>query len=199
MKLKPVKDLNRIFLKPFFMIKSCMVVIVLNLSGFLNQATAQEEAEVFTAMNSIYAEGGGNGFLYSINYGRIFNQKGAFKFSGSAGFSYVKQVTTTHWTPIIPIEASLLWGKTSHHLELGTGTSLLTAQSISLDTETNTLQEKVSFNSLIFFRLGYRYQKPEGGFFFRIGYTPGFNLNLDVSPPPVFFPLWGGISLGKSF
>ncbi|RZS96409.1 hypothetical protein [Cecembia calidifontis] len=179
--------------------KISLLLILLFTCGVINQVSAQEKADVITAKNSIYAELGGNGFLYSINYSRIFNQKGAYKFSGSAGFSYVKQVTTTHWTPLIPIEASVLLGKTSHHLELGTGTSLFTAQSISLDNETNTLQENVSFNSLIFFRLGYRYQKPEGGFFFRIGYTPGFNLNLDVSPPPVFFPLWGGISLGKSF
>lgn len=172
--------------------------IIILILGFQNHASAQEDAEIFTAKNSIYAELGGSSILYGVNYGRILNQKGKFKLSGSAGFSYIQQATN-HWTPMIPVELTVLFGKTRHNLEFGAGTTLFTSQQISLNPDSNTLQEKVSFEALIPFRLGYRYQKPEGGFFFRISYTPGFNLNLSSKDAAIFEPIWGGISLGKSF
>lgn len=175
--------------------------VILFFLFFQNNVSAQGEAEIFTAKNSIYVELGGNTPLYGVHYGRILNQKGKFKISGSAGFSYFQETggSTTHWTPVIPVEITGLWGKTRHNFEIGVGATFYSSLQTTINPDNNMLQDKVSINALLPFRFGYRYQKPEGGSFFRIGYTPGFNLNLSSNEPALFYPIWGGFSIGKSF
>lgn len=187
-----------------FFLTSIMVLLL----GCQNYTFAQEEAEVFTAKNSVYVELLGNAGLYSVNYGRIFHQHNRLKISGSAGFSYFRQSRggqsfgiSDYWTPMLPIEITAFWGKSRHHLEAGTGISFYSSQRLTYnpDYPPTNFQEDISLEAVLPLRLGYRYQKPEGGFFFRVGYTPLFNLNLGSPHPVRFFPIYGGISLGKSF
>lgn len=52
-------------------------------------------------------------------------------------------------------------------------------------------------------RLGYRFQKPEGGFFFRVAYTPNTFVwsAIPGAERSLFRGIWHwfGISVGKSF
>jgi len=189
-------------------LKFLLSTIIVFLIGFQNYIFAQEEAEVFTAKNSVYVELGGNAGLYSLNYGRIFHQHKRLKISGSAGLSYFRQSSgarsigiSDYWTPVLPIEISAFWGKSRHHLEVGTGMTFYSSRMLiyNPDYPPTNFQEDILLEAILFFRLGYRYQKPEGGFFFRVGYMPGFNLDLSSRYQARFFPLFGGISLGKSF
>ncbi|PZV80344.1 hypothetical protein CLV31_112111 [Algoriphagus aquaeductus] len=74
--------------------------------------------------------------------------------------------------PAILIEVSGLLGRGKHHFKLGIGGTPHIATSLNFNAETSELEDKLVFSSLIPLRIGYRYQKPEGGFFFRVGYTP---------------------------
>lgn len=105
----------------------------------------------------------------------------------------------TIWLPAIPLEVSALYGKSNHHLELGFGFTSYLSRTLEINSETFEFNDKVVFDSLIPLRIGYRYQKPEGGFFFRVGYTPFFNVPVGEGKSWSFDPYWAGVSFGKSF
>ena len=176
---------------------------------------AQSEAELFTAKNTVFVEGRWNAERYAAGYGRIFHQKGMFKLSGSAGFSMWYYDTSrpslrsTHWLPVVPLEVSALLGKSKHHLEIGTGITPYLEPAIRKDPETSRrISDKIVLSAELPIRVGYRYQKPEGGFFFRVGYVPSFYFPGDTGGrviPPVNFAMLSSLSiyvrlsLGMSF
>lgn len=170
-------------------------------------AFSQNESETFTARNAIFFEGGGNAGRFAISYGRIFHQKERFKLSGSVGFfmwpdkidSSPTSTNSTSWLPWVPLEISGFWGKSKHHLEIGAGITPYLESIIQLDPNSLEVSEKITFASLIPIRIGYRYQKPEGGIFFRVGYTPFLALYFGETGSSQFYPIFAGISLGKSF
>jgi hypothetical protein len=166
------------------------------------QSSAQTEPRTFTAKKAVYLEvGGGSGF-YAINYSKIFHQKGMLKLSTSVGFSIWPNTnidSKTSWLPALPLEISALYGKSNHHLELGMGFTSYLNTSFDFDSETFETIKKVVFDAFIPLRVGYRYQKPEGGFFFRVGYTPFFNVPVGGREDWNFDPRFAGISFGKSF
>ncbi len=168
---------------------------------------AQTEAELFTAKNTVFVEAGGNAVRYAASYGRIFHQKGMLKLSGSAGFSmwyfntserYYNTSRSIYWLPALPLEISAFLGKSKHHLEIGTGITPNLAVAARRDPVTSRFRHKVILAANVPIRVGYRYQKPEGGFFFRVAYTPSFWLR-GLEGNIMFDPIWAGISLGKSF
>jgi hypothetical protein len=59
--------------------------------------------------------------------------------------------------------------------------------------------DKVVFSAFIPLRVGYRYQKPEGGFFYRVAYTPFFDLPIGGRECWLFSPYFAALSLVKSF
>jgi hypothetical protein len=187
-------------------ISSLFILFVI--SGFSNHVAAQEEAEVFTAKNVVYAELLGNAGLYAVNYGRIFYQKDKLKLMGGLGFSMIplkgfEPFYPNFWSPVIPVEFSAFWGKSRHHLELGIGSYVFQNRKYWFDPEfpPTYIREIVHWDTSVTMRIGYRYQKPEGGFFFRAGYTPRVDFtSFEFAEERVrFIPLGVGISLGKSF
>ncbi|GAB2502737.1 hypothetical protein [Algoriphagus taiwanensis] len=181
-------------------LKFCIVIFVFfNLSN--SYVFAQKEVQTFTAKNAIYLDLGGNAGQYAFSYGRLFHEKGLLKVIGSAGFAlWADRVQgKTVFNPAVPLEVSGLIGKRDHHLELGFGVTPHLATSLNFNSETSELEDKVVFESLLPFRIGYRYQKPKGGFFFRIGYTPFFNVPVGGREDWSFEPRFAGISFGKSF
>jgi hypothetical protein len=120
---------------------------------------------------------------------------------GSVGFSlWADRVGgSTVFNPAIPLELSGLIGNGNHHLELGLGVTPHLATSLEFNPETSELEDKVVFGSLIPLRIGYRYQKPEGGFFFRVGYTPIIDFPPRTGGNWSFNPYSAGVSFGKSF
>jgi hypothetical protein len=165
-------------------------------------AIAQSKAEPFTAKKAVYLEVGGSSGAYGLNYGKVFRQKGKLKLNASAGFSILVRETTnlrTYWLPAIPLEVTAFYGKSKHHLEMGFGViPYLDVVSI-FDSEALVFKDKVVFTTAMPLRIGYRYQKPEGGFFFRIGYTPFFSAPIGAREDWVFTPFFAGVSFGKSF
>ncbi|MHA7128655.1 hypothetical protein [Algoriphagus namhaensis] len=166
-----------------------------------NASFAQTETNTFTAKQSLYVELGGTAGRYAINYGKVFHQSGKLKLNASAGFSMWsnKLNSKTTWLPVVPLEFSAFYGKSNHHLEMGIGFTSGLDRTLEFDSQTLETNEKVVFDAFIPLRIGYRYQKPEGGFFFRVGYTPFFNVPLGGREEWNFDPRFAGISFGKSF
>lgn len=177
----------------------CFVLVLLTLPF---QVFSQKEAETFSARNAVYVEFGGSSGRYAINYSKIFHQKGKLKLNASAGFSMWRNKTNdfkTIWLPVIPLEVSALYGKSNHHLEMGFGVISFLDRTLVIDSKTFEFSDKVVFGAVIPVRIGYRYQKPGGGFFFRVGYTPFFNVPIGGREGWVFTPIFAGLSIGKSF
>jgi len=172
------------------------LIVAISLRG-----TAQTETGKFTAKQAVYLEVGGNAGRYAFNYGRIFHEKGKLKLNASAGFSmfHHRLNAKTTWLPVVPVEISAFYGKSNHHLELGMGVTSYLTRSLGFDSETFQTTDKVVFDAAIPLRIGYRYQKPEGGFFFRVGYTPIINFPTGGGQEWSFEPRFAGLSLGLSF
>jgi hypothetical protein len=180
---------------------SLLLVLVIGFSISFG-ATAQTEPEIFTAKNAVYLEVGGSSGRYAINYSKIFHQKGKLKLNASAGFSMwrnEKLDSRTSWLPVIPLELTALYGKSNHHLEMGFGFTSFLGTSLDLVSGSFEFREKVVLDAFIPLRVGYRYQKPEGGFFFRVGYTPIIDFPPRTGGNWSFNPYWAGVSFGKSF
>lgn len=124
--------------------------------------------------NTIYAEAFGQGFCYSINYDRLFNTEKRFKNSFTAGFVYVPESMGFGDGMYcgIPISYNWLLGKKSHHLELGIGLT-----SLVVNPNSNMVSD---FYTYLTPKIGYRYQRPNGGLFLKATASPMIDI-LNVS------------------
>jgi len=99
-------------------------------------------------------------------------------------------------TVAVPFELSGLYSiyQNKHFIEVGTGITYLNNH----DTVINHTE-----NILIYsLRVGYRYQKPEGGFFFKIGFVPLYDFYVENPAPDAPHYTWflsGGIGFGYTF
>lgn len=129
--------------------------------------------------NAVFAEFIGSGGLYSINYEYQFQKNAA-----RIGFAIYPETVS------VPITIGRLIGKSNDLLELGIGVTILKFVS---DSETEL--------GILFLTgvIGYRYQRPDNRFLFRIGFTPLININ-DVKAIDFkrIIPL-GGMSFGFRF
>ena len=140
--------------------------------------------------DAIYLEIGGQGIGVSLNYEKKIHDNfsirigASYMILGAGGILGVNYITHP---------------ESSHHLEIGLGVTYMYA---SLVYDGISAAEDL----LPSLSVGYRYQPPERGFFFRAAFTTFFDLtekssdrfgsgeNLSV----VFIPL-GGVALGWSF
>jgi hypothetical protein len=145
-------------------------------------------AEAPRAPNSIYVELLGNAVLYSLNFDHKFTDNVSLR----VGFAYstFNLPSTSNIeskTIAVPIMVNYLVGRGSHRLETGAGfLPLLNQYDDSADSVRLGLTGTV----------GYRYQRPAGGFVFRIGFTP---LLASDSDGGYFFAPWLGMSFGVGF
>ena len=146
-----------------------------------------------TAKNVLYVELGGNGILYSLNYERFVTDDinirlGLDYFSVSATDSSGDSANATFL--VIPVMFNYMGiGTPNHKLELGVGLDLLylSAQSSIVGSEGDVDGFVVGGTATI----GYRYVPHDGGFNFKVGFTPVF--------APKFFQPWGGLGFGAVF
>ena len=146
------------------------------------------EARAQTSRHAAYVEIGGNAIVPSVNYERRLGER----WHGRAGISFITGETSedSESTFIFPFTVSSVNRPLSnHHFEWGGGLTFVTGDSQDL-FETVDDDEKIS-NVLLTGILGYRYQKPDGGFQFRIAATPV--LGDDLAAP------WMGFSLGYAW
>jgi hypothetical protein len=102
------------------------------------------------AKNTLHLELLGNAGVSSFNYDRILLSKNKFKISGRIGISLDFLENGSY-----PIEFNFLFGK-KNNLETGIGYTFI-VYSI----------EDIIHDSPFVYSLGYRFQKPNGGFFFK--------------------------------
>jgi hypothetical protein len=136
--------------------------------------------------HSAYLEIFGNtGLLPSINYDYMIFSVRNNHLSSRIGF-----VTDFSQFMILPLEMNYFTGHTPHHFELGLG--------ITFEIQFEDQIEDYYVPWMLVGRIGYRYQKMEGGWLFRLAFTPlcdyfssgGFDRFIQPS---------GGFSVGYSF
>lgn len=152
--------------------------------------------------NTLYAEFFGNCIYGSINYDRIVMHKNKNKVSLRFGFLPYPKVTSL---ASATFEVSYING-IKHNLEYSIGVSYFHV--LSMEAQYNNTDYQATGNLYLFPHFGYRFQKPEGGFFLRIGiganikvaelyqYTPSKH---DKTFPQVNSHVWFGIGIGYTF
>ncbi len=149
-----------------------------------------------TGQNVFYAELGGPGILFSANYDRRFT-KSNLGFGGRVGLGFVSGYivydnTTGYDEPAsvvtVPIQLNYIFGKSNspHTFEVGAGVTF-TGKEIEVfdfyDDKTSSVFGSASFM--------YRRQPVNGGFMWRIGFTPLIAKG--------YIQAFGGVSVGYSF
>lgn len=144
----------------------------------LTQASIQAKR---TARRTVFLELLGNGFAYSVNYEKLFDEQ----FAGRIGL-----MTLPPYYYFLPLTASYFIGQYEHRLEMGGG---------CVPALLPRIQQDISFMPAFFLvvRLGYRYQPLNGGFNFAATFTPLWDVGNNFWSPRV--SPWGGISLGWGF
>ncbi|PJB14147.1 MAG: hypothetical protein CO118_10125 [Flavobacteriales bacterium CG_4_9_14_3_um_filter_32_8] len=163
-----------------FIINLKKTLLILGLILTVNFVYCQEDSlKEIRTKNSIYLELGGNAFIYSINYDRIFFTKESLHIGVRAGLFFFPNYEGN--LSAIPIEFNLLYGRKNSFLEIGIG------QTFNL-----TIEDDLSASTI---RLGYRFQRKErgNGFMFRIAALPLCSVHNQQ------FGLWAGLSLGYAF
>lgn len=156
-------------------------------------------AQSRSAKTAIYTELFGNAGLYSINVERHLLEKlnirvGLGSWSNPRGELGEMNFLT------IPVMFNSLFGNRNSKLELGTGLLLIWKNFDPENKVFSGVEDNNDTLANITGVLGYRFQKPDGGFMFRVGITPFLPLSTDESAfPKPGFSVGAGISAGYGF
>jgi hypothetical protein len=140
-----------------------------------------------TAYNAFYIEGLGPGGFYSLNYDRLLGENVAVRIGAS--YYFVEALSAKAHFVHFPLVLSGLIGAPDHKFEFGIGIVPVYASGAVGGSTYKVYGD--GFAAVGTGVLGYRYQPEDGGFMFRVGFTPLFN-------DKAFLP-WGGLSLGTSW
>ncbi len=153
-------------------------------------------AQLYQGQQAVFVEAGGNGIIWSLNYDRILVSKEYWKLSGRVGAQYTPWLDSLSVVGV-PVELVYLSGDYRHFMEFGAGAALF--HSDRQIPEGAPIPNTFINASM---RLGYRYQRPEGGFFWRVGFVPMYPVAVIQRDPeegynrPIFMV---GLGLGASF
>lgn len=152
------------------------IFITITILFFTKFCFAQNPDTLVYKKNALFLELVGNAGQYSINYEGILKggQKGFFTLR--IGFSYTGEY-------IFPILLNHVSGHHNNHLEMGAGVRF---------SPTYTLGD----GGIITANVIYRFQKPNGKFLFRAGWTPIFYKLTDQAG---LLNYWCGMSIGYLF
>ncbi len=140
----------------------------------------------FLYKNSVHTELLGNGSVYSFSYERILLNGQKFKTSMVLGGAMLPPPWDAEF--LVNILLNELITFSNHHVEIGIGYGIV--------YEGNSEPYDGGHFGYFTGRLCYRYQKPNGRFVTRIGFTPFIVQN---SQKDIFFKPWGGVSFGYNF
>jgi hypothetical protein len=118
-----------------------------------------------SAKNTIYLEYLGSTLSYSINYDRIIFQKRKLKSSLIVGGALLYRYEIYY--PCFKVGNILFIGNRNNHFEIGAGITYLEQVT---DSYKNGIEHTKAL--ILDARIGYRYKKPDGGFFFNIAFVP---------------------------
>lgn len=152
-------------------------------------------AEGTVAPLSIFFELFGNGGAYSVNADYRIREDcsvrlGVVTWSTSGFFGANNHLTA------FPLMANYLYGSGNNWLELGGG---VLYGHYKARSDFGEVLDDYNFTTLTG-TLSYRYQRPQGGYFFKAGLTPLYPLgNKDKKYPGDGFLPWMGVAWGYSF
>jgi hypothetical protein len=153
-------------------IKDRKMIFVIVILGFFYPY--ENFAQTNAANNSLYLELLGNGVAYSVNYDRMIYEK----VGGRIGLSYIPEHETffdkVGNTFIIPALINYFIGKGGSKLELGAGIIYIAGDKNTHYIGFFSPKHNSAIRGTATF--GYRHQPADGGFVFRIGFTPFFGL-----------------------
>lgn len=153
---------------------------------------AQAQSYSLTKDNTVYLELGGNGMFYSFNIDHWLRISPELSLAPRVGFGYTHKAIGLNYSIVaIPFELSFLMPLKDHNnfLEIGPGLTI-----IGLYGDPSVLDG----NNRLSIRIGYRYQKPEGGFVFRAGVLGIYDFYTRSSDRGGWGP-WAGCSFGFAF
>ncbi len=158
-----------------------MLVVIVLLAAIVPAGALPSKVQRLTAGDAAYVEVLGAGLLLSLNYDRRLDEQYGIRIGGIPG-------SRSYWVFVQGYMLSS--GTRSHHLELGAGLGVMVWQ-LNLFGYTSDPSPIV----YVPFNVGYRLQPADGGFLFRIGFTPllAFGRNQTSVLP------WGGLSIGWSW
>ncbi|MDR1739527.1 MAG: hypothetical protein LBR45_02075, partial [Bacteroidales bacterium] len=151
--------------------------------------------------HNLFLELGGNSvYLYNITYDCSFQLEEKHKITAGLGFQYMPFKVFIFFYPHtfgLSPQFNYLYGK-KHHLEIGTG---ITAP-FFLYYHYYTQEWRTNSGIIIPLRIGYRYQRSDGGVFWKIAFVPlfgkGMYFPVGKTGKIPFFPS-GGVSIGYTF
>lgn len=112
---------------------------------------------------AVYFQVLGSGPILSVMYDRRFMQRvNGLGFGAGIGFWGEEGVTIFS----VPVQLNYLFGRDTHFIELGAGTTYVTSGESLFDENESGFIHHIN--------IGYRHQPTRGGFFFRGGYSPLF-------------------------
>jgi hypothetical protein len=180
--------------------------------------------------NSIYVEYTGQGLYPSVSFDRLYRTEKKMKTSFTGGLTLIP--IPDYFVFSVPASYNILFGKRKSKLELGIGVTAMYLREGNIPAsygykDNNGVYHYEQFvghehNFFAYFtpKIGYRYQNPTGGLFFRVTLTPhlagissyggvrgknGIKTNIDDSYTEYFssvafmgntFLLGGGVSIG---
>lgn len=169
--------------------------------------TTNAQTPATVVNKAFYAEGGGPGILFSANFDSRFKKekRDGFGFRVGLGFTIadIETVDTsggfnrydwkTSTIPTIPVAVNYLFAKPNNpnFFEVGAGLTFLTKKSDIL-TYNSWDEGGKQGNVMGNFSFMYRRQPVDGGFTWRIGFTPLINVEGDIVP-------FGAAGIGFSF
>ena len=162
--------------------------IILFFSFFFN-LNAQD---LVVKKNTAYFEVGGSGLLYSVNYDRLLVIDEKMRFSLTAGTWYIphiESISDFNYMIGTAVGVNTLFGKQKHFAEFGVNVAYMIMNDID-----NSIYQLIYLP----FRIGYRYQKDDGGLFLRASFMPIVPILQDADVA-IFFPVSPHFSLGAGY
>jgi len=166
------------------------LILLLSIFLFLNSFSQDK----LIKKNTVSVELAGSGLFYSINYDRLIVINEKIRFSATTSLWYlprIERLSDFQSFAGANLSFNTLFGKQTHFAELGFGFSYI-----------NMRQEngKMYHTTYIPLRIGYRYQKDEGGLFGRVSFMPLFEnyQHVDVKVLAVVTP-YLALAIGYTF
>lgn len=171
------------------------LLLVILLSGIYSLSAQSPDFNKYYSRNAFLLEGLGRTATFSLNYERrrVLTQK--LKLGTQIGVAPgLKRVR-------VPLYINLHYGRRVHHAEAGAGIVFQFSSEVTQNHLIYNRWQILRDQTYQVLHLGYRYQPLEGGFFFRIGYTPLIGIAYEqilrnfykINRP---FQHWGSISIG---
>jgi hypothetical protein len=170
----------------------CVVLIMISSYGWAQKSSS----DIVDLKHAAYLELGGTAGIWSLNYDLMALNISNFKVGarlglGMLGENYAETSVDVH----VPLTVNFMYAfKEKHHIELAVGAHFRSYEIRSVKFAEDTGFKRKS-EVLGNYSIGYRFQSPDGGFVFRVAYSPSFYQD------GIYFRYehWAGLSVGYAF